>query len=300
MVEQVGVHIKIRDKVEDYLNLGFSIEEIADKLSLPLGTRFVKESVKWYIYCIRAKENQKKAIEKYPGLYSKAGKIAQRKHPWIGKKLGKKYGPIQGKINAERLRGNSEYFSNMAKKLQQINPDHSKNNMKKAHETMKKAGIFNEHQRFAALKCIEKNPTQLKEMSKKAHKLYPLALLALESRRKNYPYKFMACSFDSNQEKLLCEKLIEGGLIEKPLEKINVHFIVGKCHIDFFIQNKLFLEYHPLRKFGRIIDTEGSYFNERRKLLDENGFKNKPLVVITNLRNIDKKIEKIKSLIQSP
>ncbi|MEK6913292.1 MAG: hypothetical protein AABW47_01320 [Nanoarchaeota archaeon] len=178
-------HVEIRDKIENLLSNNYSLESISKELNLPLGTRFVNGSVKWYIYCIKAKENQKKAIEKYPDLYSKAGKIAQQKHPWISKNLGKKYGIIQGKINAERLKGNSEYFSIIAKKLQKINPEHSKKNMEKAHETMRKNGTFNEHQKLASLKCIEKNPNQLKEMSEKAHKLYPLALLALESRRKN-------------------------------------------------------------------------------------------------------------------
>jgi len=292
-------HIKIRDKVENYLKNSLSINEIAEKLSIPLGSRFIKGSAKWYKFCVRAKENQRKAIEKYPTLYSKAGKIAQQKHPWIGKKLGKKYGPIQGKMNAERLKENSEYFSRMAKKLHKINPNHSKNNIRKAHRTMRKLGKFYEHQRFAALKCIEKNPNQLKEMSKKAHNMYPLALLALESRRKNYPYEFMSCLFDSEDERRLCKKLVEKGLIKKPIEKINIHFRIRNFHIDFFIQNKLFIEYHPPRKFGRVIETEESYYLERRRLLDENGFKNIPLIVIYELRSIDKKLQEIERLIQT-
>ena len=72
-------HIKIRTKVENFLKDNFSIEEIAENLDLPLGTRFIKKSAKWYRYCIKAKENQKKAIEKHPNLYSHAGKIAQQK-----------------------------------------------------------------------------------------------------------------------------------------------------------------------------------------------------------------------------
>ncbi len=291
--------MKTRNLVENYLKNNVCIEKISEKLSIPIGTRFVKMSVKWYKYCLVARENQKKAIEKHPDLYSKAGKLAQKKHPWLGKKLGKKYGPIQGKLNAERLRGNSDYFSMMAKKLHKISPDHSKNNMKKAHETMKKLGKFNEHQRHAALKCKEKHPNQLKEMSKIAHKKYPLALLALESRRKNSPYEFMGCSFDSNQERIVCKQFIKEGLIHKPLEKINVHFRIGRSHIDFFIQDKLFVEFHPPRKFGRVIESEESYFKERRNLLDNNGFVNYPLIIIYNIKEIDTKIVKIKTIVQS-
>ncbi len=299
MVNKDKEHIKIRNLIEDSFREGLPLEEISEKFSIPIGTRFVKKSVKWYIYCIKAKQNQRRAIEKYPNLYSDAGKIAHQKHPWIGKQLGKKYGPIQGKINAEKLRGNSKYFSKMAKKLHEINPNHSKDNMKKAHETMKKLGKFKEHQRYAAFKCMEKNPNQLKEMSKIAHEQYPLALLALESRRKNYPYKFMECLFDSNQEKILCEKLVESGLINKPLERVNVHFRIGKCHVDFFIDKKLFVEFHPPRKFGRLIETEESYFLERRNLLDENGFQEFPLIVISNIGAVDNKIKEIIQILQS-
>ncbi len=292
-------HMEVRNKVENLLFNGLSVEEISKELKLPLGSRYIKGSVKWYNYCIMAKNNQKKAIEKHPTLYSDAGKIAQQKHPWIGKNLGKKYGPIQGKINVQKLKGNSEYFSKMAKRLHQINPEHSKTNMIKAHVTMKKRGIFNEHQKKAALKCKEKNPSQLKDMSKKAHAKYPLALLALDSRRKNYPYKFMGCFFDSNDERIICQKLVESGLIEKPIEKINVHFRIGKCHIDFFIQNKLFIEFHPARKFGRLIETDNSYYNERRKLLNENGFEKYPLIVINHLKNVYTKIKEAERLIHS-
>jgi hypothetical protein len=298
MIEDAN-HIKKREEVRKLINEGFSIENIAKKLSIPLGTRYIQGSAKWYVFCIKVKENQKKAIQKHPNLYSKAGKIAQQRHPWIGKNLGSKYGPIQGKINAEKLKGNSKYFSMMAKKLQENNPNHSKNNMIKAHVTMKKLGIFNEHQRKAALKCKEKNPSQLKEMSKKAHEKYPLALLALESKRRNYPYELMGCLFDSNEERIICKKLVEAGLIEKPIEKVNIHFRIRKSHIDFFIENQVFVEYHPPRKFGRKIETSESYKNERRKLLDEHGFKDNPLIVINNLKEADEKIKQIKSIIHS-
>ncbi len=287
----------MRNKVENLMHKGLTIEQIANRLKLPVGTRYIRKSAKWYKYCVVAKKNQRKAIEKHPNLYSKAGKLAQQKHPWLGHKLGRKYGPIQGKINAERLKGNSEYFSNMAKRLQEKNPDHSRKNMKKAHETMKKGGVFNKHQREAALKCIKKHPNQLKEMSKKAHEKYDLALLALESKRKNYPYKFMGCLFDSDSEKKLCEIFVKYGLLTKPKEGRNVHFKINRCHVDFFIKKKIFVEFHPPLKYGRKKgETVRSYYQEKRKILDENGYKGYPLVVIDRLRNLESKINKINKL----
>lgn len=185
----------------------------------------------------------------------------------------------------------------MAKKLHKLDPEHSKRNMKKAHRTMKRNGTFHDHQRKAALKCIEKHPNHHKEMSKKAHSLYPLALLALESRRINYPYEFMNCLFDSDGERRLCNIFIKESLMKKPIEKKNIHFRIGRRHVDFFIENKIFVEYHPPRKFGKKIETVRSYYNEKRKFLNENGYEDYPLIVIDRLRNIEPKIKKIRKLL---
>lgn len=292
-------HIEMRNKVEQSLKEGFSIEEIANKLNLLIGTRYVRGSAKWYKYCVITKRNQRKAIEKHPNLYSKAGKIAQQKHPWIGKELGKKYGPIQGKINVQRLKGNSVYFAMMARRLQEVNPEHSKNNMKKAHETMKIQGTFIENSMKGALKCMEKHPDQLKNMSKKAHELYPLALLALESRRKNYPYEYMGCFFDSDSERRLCKIFVDYKLIDKPIEGENIHFKIGKRHhVDFFLKNKVFVEFHPPLRYGdRKEETLRSYYDGKRNVLNNNGYTHYPLIVIDRLRNIEPKLNKIKKLL---
>ena len=170
--------------------------------------------------------------------------------------------------------------------------------MKKAHETMKFYGTFNDHQKVAALKCLEKHPSQLKDMSKKAHELYPLALLALESRRKKWPYSFMGCFFDSDTERRLCKIFVEHNLIRVPEEGKNVHYKINKCHIDFFLQNKIFVEFHPPIRYGKKKgETVSTYFHERRKILDKNGYENYPLILIDRLSNVESKIGKIRELI---
>lgn len=291
-------HIRTRSKVEDLLNNGLTIEEMGHKLKLPIGSRYTKGSAKWYKYCVIAKRNQKKAIEKHPNLYSIAGKIAQQKHPWIGHKLASKYASINGKKNAEKLKKIPGYFSKMAKRLQEVNPKQSSQNMLKAHKTMKTKGTFNKHQKKAALICMKKNPNQLKEMSEKAHRLYPLALLALESRRKNYPYEFMGCLFDSDSERRLCKLFLENSLINKPEEGKNIHFKIKHYHVDFFIKNKVFVEYHPPADYGRTKgETIKSYYNYKRNVLDKNGYKDFPLIVIDRLKPIEHKIRKIKKLV---
>lgn len=297
-------HNELRDYVKELISRGLTDQDIAEILELELGTRYIKYSVKWYKYCVLAKENQKKAIEQHPGLYSRAGKIAQQKHPQIGHQLGKKYGSAAGRIRIERMRKDgslSSYMSTLAKRLQEINPNHSRLNMEKAHETMKKEGTFNRHQQEAALKCMEKNPHQLKEMSKIAHENYPLALLALESRRKNYPYEFMGCLFDSDSERRMCQIFVEQKLMEKPIEGVNVHFKIKRCHIDFFLNETVFVEYHPPIQYGiKKGETLRKYYSERRDFLDANGYTDYPLIVFDRLRDMETKLERIKELIQLP
>lgn len=48
-------HIKIRNTVESLLISGVSIDDIANKLGIPVGSRYIKKLAKWYRYCIIAK-----------------------------------------------------------------------------------------------------------------------------------------------------------------------------------------------------------------------------------------------------
>jgi hypothetical protein len=84
----------------------------------------------------------------------------------------------------------------------------------------------------------------------------------------------------------------------KPEEGKNVHFRVAKCHIDFFIQEKVFVEYHPPMKIGvKKEETVQSYYEKRRGLLNQNGYESYPLLVIDRLKGIELKINKIKELL---
>ncbi len=188
----------------------------------------------------------------------------------------------------------------MAKRLQEIDPEHSRRNMKKAHLTMKKRGTFVKHQKEAAAICMKKNPNQLNEMSKKAHEMYPLGLLALESSRRNHPYEFMGCFFDSDSERKVCKKFVNHQLIDRPIEGKNIHFRINKKHIDFFIQNRVFVEFHPSVKYQNSkLESTDCYYTRRRNLLNKNGFEKYPLIVIETLRTIESDIKKIKKLVSS-
>ena len=67
---------------------------------------------------------------------------------------------------------------------------------------------------------------------------------------------------------------------------------------DFFINNLVFVEFHPPQNYdGKKIETVKSYYQGRRKILDENGYKNYPLIVIDRLQNLEHKINRIKELV---
>jgi len=276
-----------------------SFEEIADLFDLEVGTRYQKGTVKWYNFCKVAKENQKKAFEKYGvELYRVAGNAAQKKHPWIGHELGKKYAQKSGKERMKTLRANgqiSSYFSYAAKQLQKKYPNQSRNNMKKAHKTMKQKGTFKLHQKQAAIACLKKHPLQLKEMSMVAHSKHNLVELSRISRRNNSPYLFMGCVFDSNQEKQVCEKLVEAGLIDKPIEGKNIHFKINNYEIDFFIQRKIFLEFHPAFSWGYKKETNESYRVERQNVINSSAFCDCELFIINDIRKVNTIISEIKN-----
>lgn len=296
-------HGEIKQTVRALVESGKTDDEIARELNLESGASFKRGTVKWYKFCNAAKNIQKKAFEKYGfALYSNAGKSAQKKHPWIGRELGKKYGSICGKKRMEQLRRQGllkKYFSDMANRLQEVNPEQSRRNMEKTIAKMKAEGTFLQNSMKGAKKCLELHPNHFSEMGKKAHKLHPeLAYTSRLIRRENSPYFFMGCKFDSNQEKEICKLLVERGLIDNPIEGENVHFKINGCDVDFFIQHKVFLEFHPPLTYGRNRgENETDYYLRRRKMLDKNGYKEHSLIVISNFKRAENKIEEISELL---
>jgi len=91
--------------------------------------------------------------------------------------------------------------------------------------------------------------------------------------RKRYLYNGLY--FDSISEMKI------GILLEKVgynlVSGVNFQISVGNKFIDFFI-NGIFIEYHPILYFHK--HTAKQYYKQRRKVLDENGFKNNPLIII--------------------
>lgn len=108
-----------------------------------------------------------------------------------------------------------------------------------------------------------------------------------EILRQNSQYIWKKTKFMSNMEKS-CAKII----LKEPYEGVNCHIKVGSKIFDFFPNENdsmfinCFVEFHPILKFFRPNETLESYYDDRRKILDNNGFKDKKLIVLTNLEQI--------------
>jgi len=95
-----------------------------------------------------------------------------------------------------------------------------------------------------------------------------------------YPYDDM---WFRSKEEIECYKLLK----EELKVSFEYEFPIGTKLIDFFINGQLFWEHHPDIKFHNTETTE-EYYKRRRKLLDENGFNNYPLIVTASLNEFDK------------
>ena len=87
-------------------------------------------------------------------------------------------------------------------------------------------------------------------------------------------YKWKKVGFLSKQE-LECAKI----LLDKLIKGVNCHVRVGNKIIDFKINN-VFIEFHPW-DFNKLTDEQ--YCSQRRKVLDENGFKDNQLIILKSL-----------------
>jgi len=84
--------------------------------------------------------------------------------------------------------------------------------------------------------------------------------------------------FPSNAERNCYIKLKELGV------KVKHNF---ENRFDFLVEDKIVLEYHPYDITGLPDDL---YYEDRRKLLDEYGYKNLKLIVIKDLKEIENKL----------
>ncbi|GAG30791.1 unnamed protein product, partial [marine sediment metagenome] len=100
---------------------------------------------------------------------------------------------------------------------------------------------------------------------------------AVEANRKNKPYIWKGVHFMSKLEMEFAKTILK-----KPIDGINCNIIMGSKTIDFFPQSydkkyqNRFVEFHP---WDRIL-THKEYYDKRREVLNQNGYKNYQLIVI--------------------
>lgn len=114
-------------------------------------------------------------------------------------------------------------------------------------------------------------------------------LKSVESNRLNKPYKWKGVNFMSKQE-MEAAKII----LNKPIVGVNCHIKINdRSVIDFYpnwkdkLFNGKFVEYHPWDRTR----TPKQYYKERRKILDNNGYKNKELMILDS-KFLDEKFVK--------
>ena len=105
--------------------------------------------------------------------------------------------------------------------------------------------------------------------------------------RKNLGYLWKGVKFRSKAEMECAKKLLT-----KPILGVNCNIKVGTKTIDFYPQKNdkmfigFFVEYHPILIHFHPKETHKKYYNARRKILNENGYKNKKLIVIKSLNEL--------------
>lgn len=201
-----------------------------------------------------------------PKVQSLGGKIAQKTlrekkisafyDPKIRKKICKKGGQKANLINRKNKTG---FYGLTLEQRREI--------VKKSHQRQKinKTGFCNSELQ--------------KELSKRAY----------ASRIKNSPYVWKNVGFLSKQE-LECSKILLEN--EKPIKNINCHVKIGNKIFDFKINNT-FIEYHCFDEnnkeikaiYGRSLSYL-QYYKKRRKVLDENGYKDDKLIIFKNLKEV--------------
>jgi len=257
----------IRNNVEKMINLGYSDKQISKEANISIGDYFTRGTVIHYKRCIKNKNRYNKLYFSRIGIKGahNAGLVTHKLYASKQREWGKMASEVHKENGTNFF--NSDYQREMGrrggKKIKEMRKNSKEFNKK--YIEMCRMGGYAVHKKYPGL-------------------AYRNALLSLKSLRKNRPYKFMDCNFDSNKERECCKLLIYHKIIKNPVEGVNIHFQVDSIEIDFFPQQKIFIEYHPWDWNGR---TTEEYYQERRKILNENDFCEFPLIITKKLADFE-------------
>jgi len=189
-------------------------------------------------------------------------------------------GKLGGKLGLKRaLELHPDLHLIAAKAFQKKYPNH----MKEVQERWKKAdpeGYKQHHSKIGKL----------------AHKLHPNlghenGLKAIKIQRENKPYWLDGVPYDSSSEREIAKKFIERGIVKKFIRGKNCHIPIrgksGSIEVDFLI-GKTFVEFHPVVSYYEKKETSVEYYNRKRKILNEAGFKNNKLILFDKVNDFEK------------
>lgn len=217
------------------------------------------------------------------GLYNPKIQIsgsyaAHKKHPTLAKENGQKAQITLKKKNHGfyNMKWQKQHHQYLIENDLGIYSDDSKNKVKQNQRKYKLGFHDPKIQSLGGKSAHIKHPNL-------AHRL---GLISSSKIKQNSKYKWNNIGFLSKSE-LQCAKQI----LSEPIDGINCHVTIGHNIIDFcprdsdvLFQNK-FVEFHPCNNWLHP-ESYRQYYNQRRKILDDNGFKNKDLIVIQNIKEL--------------
>lgn len=203
-------------------------------------------------------KNAKKIHKLYPNLASECGKKSAKTNKknktsmYYDKKLQSKFGKIGGKKAAITNRKNNTGSYHDLKIRKKLN--------KKAAETNKKNKTS-----F----CFDK------KLQSKGGKIG--GVNAQKTIRKNYRNLFFKGQYYDSKLEMDISICFQKQFNYIPKEGKTLHIRIGRFEYDYLLKKlKLFIEYHAWdRKY-----TFKEYYDRRRKVLNQNGYKNYKLIVI--------------------
>lgn len=118
--------------------------------------------------------------------------------------------------------------------------------------------------------------------------------------RLNKPYYYNNIPHDSGEERKVSNIFCNFGM--DLVEGKTVHVRIGRKEFDwksnglnkFGIEDDTFIEYHPWDKNK----TDKEYYEERRKVLDKNGYENNELIVVKSIKQLEDLLSKVQMIEQ--
>lgn len=212
-------------------------------------------------------------------LQSKLGKVAQQKHD---------YGII---------------FRNTIKQWKERDPEGYTNHQKCAGRRALELHPdlhyhFGDNYGSMGGRASAQNPENIKKRTeilakfRKTPQFTLVVMRNLERYRRNKRQYFRGVYFSSVGELEIAKQILKYGLEDELVKKKSCHIIIPTNNnhfreFDFLIRNKLFVEYHPYDPAGLTIED---YYQERRKILNENGFADRDLVVLKHINEFPQKV----------